>query len=113
MNDETLNKPISLRNLSLALANVRADYRGWIDQIGTRINNIYEEMWESFVVNPTTQGTAGQVLSLDSNLNPTWSTPSSGVTYTLSISGNVITLTGSDGSTSSVTLPVYSGGVTT
>lgn len=37
----------------------------------------------------------------------------SAVTYTLSISNNVITLTGSDGSTSTVTLPVYSGGVTT
>lgn len=33
------------------------------------------------------------------------------VTYTLSISNNVITLTGSNGSTSSVTLPVYNGGV--
>lgn len=36
----------------------------------------------------------------------------SAVTYTLSITNNVITLTGSDGSTSSVTLPVYTGGVT-
>lgn len=35
----------------------------------------------------------------------------SAVTYTLSITNNVITLTGSDGSTSSVTLPVYAGGV--
>lgn len=33
------------------------------------------------------------------------------VTYSLSISNNVITLTGSDGSTSSITLPVYNGGV--
>lgn len=33
------------------------------------------------------------------------------ITYTLSISGNVITLTGSDGSTSPITLPVYNGGV--
>lgn len=32
-------------------------------------------------------------------------------TYSISISGNVITLTGSDGNDSSVTLPVYSGGV--
>ena len=32
-------------------------------------------------------------------------------TGTLSISSNVITLTGSDGTTSSVTLPVYNGGV--
>ena len=34
------------------------------------------------------------------------------ITQTISMSNNVITLTGSDGSTSSVTLPVYSGGVT-
>ena len=33
------------------------------------------------------------------------------VTYTLSIAANVITLNGSNGSASSVTLPVYSGGV--
>lgn len=32
-------------------------------------------------------------------------------TYALSMSGNVITLTGSDGSTTTVTLPVYSGGI--
>ena len=32
-------------------------------------------------------------------------------TYTMSISGNVITLAGSDGNDSTVTLPVYSGGV--
>lgn len=32
-------------------------------------------------------------------------------TYAISISGNVITLTGSDGNTSTVTLPVYTGGV--
>jgi len=59
MNDETLNKPISLRNLSLALAKVKADYWGWIDRIGKRVNDVYDEMWDSFVVNPTTQGTAG------------------------------------------------------
>lgn len=40
-------------------------------------------------------------------------TPGSGnyVEYSISISGNVITLTGTDGSTSTVTLPVYNGGV--
>ena len=32
-------------------------------------------------------------------------------TYSISISSNVITLTGSDGSTSTVTLPVYDGSV--
>ena len=36
----------------------------------------------------------------------------SSLTYSLSILNNVITLTGSNGSTSSVTLPVYNGGVT-
>ena len=35
----------------------------------------------------------------------------SSVAYTLSISGSTITLTGSDGSTSSITLPTYNGGV--
>lgn len=35
------------------------------------------------------------------------------VTYALSMSGNVITLTGSDGSTSSVTLPIYNGEIWT
>lgn len=33
-------------------------------------------------------------------------------TYAISMSGNVITLTGSDGNTSTVALPVYTGGVT-
>lgn len=33
-------------------------------------------------------------------------------TYAISISSNVITLTSSTGSTSTVTLPVYNGGVT-
>lgn len=32
-------------------------------------------------------------------------------TYAISISGNVITLTGSDGNSTTVTLPVYTGGV--
>lgn len=35
-----------------------------------------------------------------------------GTTYTLSMEENVITLTGADGTTSSVTLPVYDGTVT-
>lgn len=40
-------------------------------------------------------------------------TPGGGnyVEYSISISGNVITLTGTDGSTSTVTLPIYNGGV--
>ena len=35
-----------------------------------------------------------------------------GTTYTLSITNNVITLTGADGTTSSIELPVYDGTVT-
>lgn len=34
------------------------------------------------------------------------------ITYEIEMEGNVITLTGSDGSTSSITLPVYDGSVT-
>lgn len=39
--------------------------------------------------------------------------PAQDTNYSISISGNVITLTGSDSSTSTVTLPVYNGGVVT
>ena len=35
----------------------------------------------------------------------------SSITYELSITNNVISLTGSDGSVSNITLPVYNGGV--
>lgn len=38
--------------------------------------------------------------------------PDTDTTYTLSMAGNVITLTPSSGTASSITLPVYSGGVT-
>lgn len=37
---------------------------------------------------------------------------SAGTTYSLSLSGSTITLTGSDGSTSSINLPIYDGSVT-
>ena len=39
-------------------------------------------------------------------------TTDTNTTYTISISGNVITLTGSSGAPTSITLPVYNGGVT-
>lgn len=39
-------------------------------------------------------------------------TTDTNTTYTISRSNNVITLTGSNGSTSTVTLPVYNGSVT-
>lgn len=42
---------------------------------------------------------------------PSGGSSGTGTTYTLSMSNNIITLTGSDSSTSTVTLPVYSGGV--
>ena len=35
------------------------------------------------------------------------------ITQTISMSNNIITLTGSDGTTSSITLPVYNGSVST
>ena len=43
---------------------------------------------------------------------PSGGSTDSDTTYGISMSGNVITLTGSDGQTSTVTLPVYNGGVT-
>ena len=42
-----------------------------------------------------------------------WDLYADNTTYSISMSNNVITLTGSDGSTSTVTLPVYNGGVST
>ena len=65
---------------------------------------------------PSVSGTSGQVLTSNGSGGQYWSTPSGGgggsaVTYSISISNNVITLTGSDSSTSTVTLPVYNGGV--
>lgn len=56
----------------------------------------------------------GQVLTYDSTTSKWINSTASGgtgVTYQLSMTNNVITLTGSDSSTSSVTLPVYNGSV--
>lgn len=44
-------------------------------------------------------------------LMPTTPPSDNNTTYGLSISNNIITLTGSDNTTSSITLPVYNGGV--
>ena len=59
-------------------------------------------------------GTVGDYTGIDNSniyLVEDSSSPGQSITYTLSISGNVITLTGSDGSTSPITLPIYNGGV--
>ena len=56
--------------------------------------------------------TDGQVLKYDSSSSKWVNAASSGATYTLSISDNDITLTGSDSSTSSISLPVYDGSIT-
>lgn len=50
----------------------------------------------------------GHTISSDVPANASFSD----TTYTISISNNIITLTSSTGSTSTVTLPVYNGGVT-
>lgn len=55
------------------------------------------------VVTPTANGMAANKKYVDDSV--------SGVTYSISMSNNVITLTGPNGSTSAVTLPVYNGGV--
>lgn len=61
---------------------------------------------------PTTAGTSGYVLKSNGSGAPTWASISTPVTYSISMSGNVITLTGSDSSTSTVTLPIYDGSTT-
>ena len=68
-------------------------------------------------ISSTATSAAGDdYLALDGSTNGTRKILASNIasedtTYSISISGNVITLTGSDGNDSSVTLPVYSGGV--
>lgn len=56
----------------------------------------------STVSMPTSAGTEGQIIRASSTGGMTWADYP---TYSLSISDNVITLTGSDGTTSSITLP--------
>lgn len=63
---------------------------------------------------PYTKGTDYEFVTpsqLYDLLMPSGPSSSGGATYTISMTGNVITLAGSDGSTSTATLPVYSGGV--
>lgn len=54
----------------------------------------------------------GQVLTYDSTSSKWVNADPTGTTYSLSLSGSTITLTGSDGSTSSINLPIYDGSVT-
>lgn len=61
---------------------------------------------------PTTAGTSGQVLKSNGSGAPTWQAESA-QNGALSISSNVITLTNASGTTSSITLPIYNGGVQT
>lgn len=53
--------------------------------------------------------TAGYIIKANGSNSVEFGAP---LTYSISISGNVITLTDSAGATSTVTLPVYNGGVT-
>lgn len=81
-----LNKPINLQNLSLALAKVKSDYDGKINTIEENLGGLRDNFTE-----------------LATSYYSTY--------YSLSISGNTITLNRPDGTTSSITLPVYDGGV--
>lgn len=84
--------------------------------------NAIQGLWQNRTLNLTDElteledtdiylPTNGQVLQYDSATSKWVNGNASGATYSLSISNNVITLTGSDGNTSSVTLPIYNGGV--
>lgn len=83
------------------------EYFSW-DKTSNTFTRYTTTVLNSVISSPTN----GQVLTYDGTTS-NWvnSTPNQGVTYSLSISNNVITLTGSDSSTSSITLPVYNGGV--
>lgn len=76
---DSINKPINLQNLSLALAKVKSDYDGKFKLVDENIEYLQ--------------------YILDN------------MTCSLSISGNTITSTMPNGNTSSITLPVYNGGV--
>ena len=60
-----------------------------------------------------TSAASDDYLAMDGSTNGTRKIKPASIntTYAISISSNVITLTGSDSSTSTVTLPVYNGGV--
>lgn len=82
---DSLNKPINLQNLSLALAKVKSDYDGKINIVENDIDVLHYDI--------------EQLYSLIASQ------------CSLSISGNTITLNKPYGNTSSITLPVYDGGV--
>ena len=56
MNNETLNKPINLQNLSLALSAVRAEYMGAIQQIAEHVTASGVPLKISFIEAGTTEG---------------------------------------------------------
>ena len=56
MNNETLNKPINLQNLSLALSAVRAEYMGAIQQIAEHVTENGVPLKISFIEGRTTEG---------------------------------------------------------
>jgi len=58
-----------------------------------------------------TSATNGQVLTYNSTSSKWENANAVNTTYSISMSSNVITLTGSDGNSSTVTLPVYNGSV--
>lgn len=83
-------------NAELAMTTIKNALQGYTQ--GTDYDFVTpSELYDALM--PTTVPTGGSGTDSDT-------------TYTISMSSNVITLTGSDGSTTRVTLPVYSGGVT-
>jgi hypothetical protein len=83
-------------NAELAMTTIKNALQGYTQ--GTDYDFVTpSELYDALM--PTTVPTGGSGTDSDT-------------TYGISMANNVITLTGSDGQTSSVTLPVYSGGVT-
>lgn len=159
MDESTLNKPVNLQNLSLALGKFTQYYDGQLQSLYQDIPTpAYIRIWDanqggyygectiSQITDMVSSGflpilrydsrvmfylvffDSGQSASfIGSSLNTgdymsgLFKINENGITYTdisasdssLAISGNTITLTNGSGTTSSITLPVYNGGVTT
>lgn len=99
---------VQIHNVVTPTANTDVANKAYVDSATAGITTNLAGLTDTTITTPSD----GQVLTYDSTTSKWVNSSAGGVTYSLSISNNVITLTGSNGSTSSVTLPVYNGAVT-
>lgn len=82
--------------------------KAYVDSATSGITTNLAGLTDTTIASPSD----GQVLTYDSSTSQWVNADPTGSTYSLSLSGSTITLTGSDGSTSSINLPIYDGSVT-